>query len=78
MPFSPEHLAELNLLALFDSQSQQAGIKVHSHQAAPEAVAAAERLFRKGLITQNDGGYLTSLGSETVEYTQKLMGILSS
>ena len=43
MPFSPEHLAELNLLALFDSQSQQAGIKVHSHQAAPEAVAAAER-----------------------------------
>lgn len=78
MPFSQEHLAELNLLTLFESQSQQAGIKVHSHEAAPETVAAAERLHSKGLITQADGGYLTSLGSETVEYTQKLLGILSN
>jgi len=77
MPFSADHLAELNLLALFNSPSSLEGIKVHQHDAAPETVAAAERLFRKGLITQKDGGYLTSLGSETVEHTQKLMGILS-
>ena len=78
MPFSPEHIAELNLLALFDSGSAQEGIKVHSHSAEPESVAAAERLYRKGLISQKDGGYLTSLGCETVEHTQKLLSILSS
>ncbi len=78
MPFSPEHIAELNLLALFETNSAREGIKVHSHSAPPEKVAAAERLFDKGLITQKDGGYLTSLGSETVEHTQKLLGILSS
>lgn len=78
MPFSPDHIAELNLLALFDSPSSLAGLKVHSHQADPATVAAAERLYRKGLITQKDGGYLTSLGCETLEHTQKLMGILSS
>ncbi len=78
MPFSTDHIAELNLLTHFDSPSSLAGIKVHSHQADPETVAAAERLHRKGLITQKDGGYLTSLGCETLEHTQKLLGILSS
>lgn len=78
MPFSPDHIEELNLLALFHSPSTREGIKVHRQTAAPEAVAAAQRLFSKGLITQEDGGYLTSLGSETVEHTQKLMSILSS
>lgn len=78
MPFSPEHLAELNLLTQFSPNSLQAGIKVHSHEAAPEVVAAAERLYEKGLITQPDGGYLTDLGFETMEHTQKLLGILSS
>lgn len=78
MPFSPDHIAELNLLALFETGSAREGIKVHSHSAAPEAVLAAERLHQKGLITQKDGGYLTSLGCETVEHTQKLLAILSS
>ncbi|WP_461481717.1 TIGR02647 family protein [Porticoccus sp.] len=78
MPFSPEHLAELNLLSLFSSPSLQEGIKVHSHEAAPEVVAAAERLYQKGLITQKDGGYLTDLGFETAEHTQRLLGILTT
>lgn len=78
MPFSPEHLAELNLLSLFKSPSLQEGLKVHSHEAAPEVVSAAERLYQKGLITQKDGGYLTDLGFETVDHTQKLLGILTS
>lgn len=77
MPFSPDQIAELNLLALFDSASSQEGIKVHQHSAAPEAVSAAERLFNKGLITQHDGGYLTSRGSEAVEHTQTLLSLLS-
>lgn len=78
MSFAPDHIAELNLLALFSSPSGQEGIKVHQHSAPPEVVAAAERLHRKGLITQKDGGYLTSLGCEAVEHTQKLLAVLSS
>lgn len=78
MPFTSEHLHELNLLALYDLSSAQEGIKVHKHSAAPEAVAAAERLHRKGLVTQSDGGYLTSLGSESAEQAQKLLAILTS
>ncbi|MDX1456413.1 MAG: TIGR02647 family protein [Marinobacter sp.] len=78
MPFTPEQIAELNLLTFFESTSSQEGIKVHQHSASPEAVAAAERLYNKGLITQHDGGYLTSLGVETVEHTQKLLSVLST
>ncbi|MDX1598150.1 TIGR02647 family protein [uncultured Marinobacter sp.] len=78
MAFSPDHLAELNLLTLFGSSSAQEGIKVHQHSAPEDTVKAAERLHQKGLITQQDGGYLTSLGSEAVELAQKLQSILSS
>lgn len=77
MNFSSDHLAELNLLALFDTASTQAGLKVHQGEAAPDAVAAADRLYRKGLISQKDGGYLTSLGCETAEHAQKLLAVLS-
>lgn len=77
MPFSPNHLAELNLLLQFPSVSTQEGIKVHAHAAAPETVEAAAALFSKGLISQNDGGYLTPLGCEAVEFTQKLQSMLA-
>lgn len=78
MSFTPDHLTELNLLALFPSVSTHEGIKVHRHSASAEVTTAAERLYQKGLITQQDGGYLTSLGSEAVEHTQKLLSILST
>ena len=78
MSFSADHLAELNLLTQFDSSSAQEGIKVHRNEAAPELVSAAERLFSKGLITRDDGGYLTTLGSEAIEQAQRLLAILSS
>lgn len=77
MPFSVDHLAELNLLGQFPSTSTQEGLKVHAHSAAPETVKAAESLHTKGLISQKDGGYLTPLGAEAVELTQKLQSILS-
>lgn len=77
MPFSVDHLAELNLLTQFPMTSHQAGLKVHSHEADPALVAAAQRLYEKGLTSQKDGGYLTPLGSEALELTQKLAGILS-
>lgn len=78
MPFSADHLAELNLLAQFPSSSTQEGIKVHAHSASAETVRAAENLYAKGLISQKDGGYLTPLGAEAVELTQKLQAIFSS
>ncbi|MDI9246563.1 TIGR02647 family protein [Marinobacter sp. CHS3-4] len=78
MAFTTDHLAELNLLSMFNLSSINEGIKVHSHSASAEAIAAAERLYAKGLITQKDGGYLTSLGSETAEHAQRLLSVLSS
>lgn len=54
----PELIAELEILALFNLDSTQEGLKVHA-TAAPQAIAAAKRLFSKELITQEDGGYLT-------------------
>lgn len=76
MAFSSELVEEINLLLQFELSSAQSGIKVHSN-AAPSAVAAAARLFNKGLIDQVDGGYLTSLGRETAEHAQSLRQILS-
>ncbi len=78
MTFTSDHLAEMNLLSLFNLSSINEGIKVHSHSASPEAIAAAGRLYKKGLITQKDGGYLTSLGSEAAEHAQRLLSVLST
>jgi uncharacterized protein (TIGR02647 family) len=76
MAFTPELVAELEILALFNLSNTQEGIKVH-HTAAPTAIAAAKRLHDKGLISQADGGYLTSLGLDAVEHTQVLLSILT-
>ncbi len=70
-----DRIAELRLLALFTAESMHAGIKVH-HDAGEEAVAAAQRLHAKGLVTQTDGGYLTDEGVEAVEHLQMVLGIL--
>jgi uncharacterized protein (TIGR02647 family) len=77
MAFTTDHLAEMNLLSLFNLSSINEGIKVHSHSASQEAIAAAGRLYAKGLVTQKDGGYLTSLGSEAAEHAQRLLSVLS-
>ena len=55
--------------------SIQEGIKIH-HEAGAEKIAAAERLFEKGIITQIDGGYLTNLGIEAAEHAHALINIL--
>ena len=75
MPISQDLLQEMNLLAQFDLHSMQQGIKVHS-DAAPEIVAAAQRLFDKGLIDQADGGSLTSLGLDAAGHVQNVLQIL--
>ena len=59
---------EISLLLQFDMSSAQAGLKVHSKAASAESVAAAKRLFDKGLVDHVDGGYLTALGREAAEH----------
>ncbi|WP_297836474.1 TIGR02647 family protein [Pseudomonas sp.] len=76
MSYTPELVAELEILALFNLGNTLEGLKVH-HIAAPKAIAAAQRLFDKGLITQFDGGYLTSLGLEAAKHAQSLLTILN-
>jgi len=76
MPISPALVEELNILTRYNLASSQEGIKVH-HTAAPELVAAVKRLHSKGLVDQEDGGYLTSLGIEAAEHIQKAMLILN-
>lgn len=66
---------ELDVLALFNPESTLAGIKIH-HDAPHPAIAAGQRLFDKGLITQVDGGYLTPLGQEVVRHLDSVVTIL--
>ncbi len=76
--YSRETLAEITLLNQFNLDSTSNGIKVHAHQASEETIAAAARLFEKGLTNKIDGGYLTSLGVEAANHAQSLIKLLST
>ncbi|MDD2863873.1 MAG: TIGR02647 family protein [Methylococcales bacterium] len=75
MLYNQDLLEELNVLARYNLESTQEGIKIHK-DAAPEVIAAAQRLFDKGLTDHKDGGYLTSLGLEVAEKVQAVLTIL--
>lgn len=75
MPYSTDIIEELSVLALFNLDTDLEGIKVHS-SAGEAKVAAAQRLHDKGLISQVDGGYLTSLGRTAAEHAQGVLQIL--
>lgn len=75
MNLTPELIAEVELLALFNPDNTQEGLKIHS-DAAPQKIAAGERLHAKGLISEVDGGYLTSLGLDAAEQVRGLLTIL--
>lgn len=75
MPYTPELIEELKILTHYNLDTSQEGIKVHS-SADPSVVAATRRLFDKGLVSQSDGGYLTSLGRTAAEHAQNLLLIL--
>ncbi len=77
MSYTPELVAELEILVLFPLDSTKEGLKVHQ-TAAPTAIAAAKRLHAKGLIDQPYGGYLTSLGRDAAEQAQTLLTILTT
>ena len=76
MPYTPDPVYEINTLIRFDLDTGQQGIKVHKTAEAP-IIAATQRLHAKGLITQADGGYLTSLGREAAEHAHAMLGILT-
>lgn len=75
MHLNPELIAELELLTLFNPDNTQEGLKIH-HDAAPQMIAAGTRLHAKGLISQADGGYLTSLGLDAVGQLRTVLTIL--
>ena len=75
MLYNQDLLDELNVLARYNLESLQEGIKVHK-DASPEVVSATARLFQKGLVDHEDGGYLTHLGVEAAEKVQSILTIL--
>ncbi|MBF7073637.1 TIGR02647 family protein [Glaciecola sp. MH2013] len=76
MPFTKELTEELNLILKFPNKSLMQGLKVH-HDADPSMIAAAKRLHEKGIVTQNDGGYLTDLGHDLAEHAQVIRSALT-
>jgi len=77
VPITPELVEELRILSLYNLGTTQEGIKIHK-TAEAAAIAAAQRLHRKGLITQADGGYLTSLGLDAAMNVQAALTILKT
>jgi uncharacterized protein (TIGR02647 family) len=77
MPYTTDLVQELNTLIRFDLATSQQGIKIHK-TAEAAVIAATQRLHDKGLLTQIDGGYLTSLGREAAEHAQAALTILTS
>ena len=75
MPFNTELTAELNLILKFPSTSVMQGLKIHN-DASPEMIAAGQRLFDKGIVTQADGGYLTNLGYDLAEHAKVIQAAL--
>ena len=75
MFFDTELSNELNLLSQFNLKNEMDGIRIHA-DAAQELKDAAKVLHTKGLITEDDGGYLTDLGRKAAEHADALKMIL--
>jgi len=74
MHFNPELIDELNLLRRF-SRGGPVAMDVHDNP-DPAVTAAAQRMFKKGLITGVDGGQLSDTGREAVEHLERLLNLL--
>ncbi len=77
MPLQQALVDEIEVLLRYNLESTQEGIKVH-HSAREGIVEATKRLYNKGLVDSEDGGYLTDLGHEAAEHTQAALRILTS
>lgn len=70
--YSDTFFEEIKLLAKFPEKSQLEGLKIHK-EAGSAIIQAAQSLFDKGLISQQDGGYLTDSGLETTEHLHHVL-----
>ncbi|MCK9530221.1 MAG: TIGR02647 family protein [Gammaproteobacteria bacterium] len=70
--FTPELAAEMEVLSRFDLRSLHTGLKIHK-DAPPSVASAAIRLHTKGLISAEDGGFLTDLGVEVAEHLEHVL-----
>jgi len=77
MKFNQDIIDELNILMQYDLSNTEQGIKIH-HDANQATIAAAARLFDKGLTDKADGGYLTALGRTTAEHALSISGLLAT
>jgi len=74
MHIDPELIDELNLLRRF-SMGGPVAMNVHDNP-DPAVIAAAERMFEKGLISTAEGGQLTDSGREAIEHMERLFDLL--
>ncbi len=74
MHIEAELIDELNLLRRF-SMGGPVAMNVHDNP-DPAVIAAAERMFAKGLITAADGGQLTDSGREAIVHMERLFDLL--
>ena len=74
MHIDPELINELNLLRRF-SMGGPVAMNVHDNP-DPAVIAAAERMFEKGLISTAEGGQLTDAGREAIEHMERLFNLL--
>jgi uncharacterized protein (TIGR02647 family) len=76
VPYTSDLVDELNTLIRFDLSCNQQGVKVHK-TADAAVIAATGRLYRKGLLSLPDGGYLTSLGRNAAEHAHAALALLT-
>ncbi|MCW8932898.1 MAG: TIGR02647 family protein [Gammaproteobacteria bacterium] len=74
--YSEDLFDELKLLAKFPEESHMEGLKIH-HDADPAIIQSAKSLFKKGIITQTDGGYLTDSGREMAEHLHTVLDTIA-
>ncbi len=74
MHIEQELIDELNLLRRF-SMGGPVAMNVHDNP-DPAVIAAAGRMFDKGLITTAEGGQLTDSGREAIEHMERLFNLL--
>ena len=76
MPLKQQLVVEIEVLLRYNLDTTHEGLKVRN-DARQELRDATHRLFEKGLVSQDDGGYLTDLGHEVAEHTQAALAILN-
>ncbi|MCP4333037.1 MAG: TIGR02647 family protein [Gammaproteobacteria bacterium] len=74
MHLDPELIAELSLLRRF-SMGGPVAMSVQDNP-DPAVIAAAKRMYAKGLITASDGGQLTDIGHQASEHMERLLNLL--